>query len=110
MEANRQELSGILSDVMASCDEEPCLYFQPPETVKLRYPCIIYQLKSMTSIFADDDPYRTTIFYDITYITRSPISTVPMAFAKRHGFVFDRYYVAENLHHYAYTYMANSKE
>lgn len=110
MEVNRQELSGILADVMSSCGETPHLYFQPPETVKLQYPCVIYQFKTLTSLYADNDPYRFSVSYDVTYITRSPTSSVPAAMAKRHAMAFDRYYVAENLHHYAYTYTTNRKE
>ena len=110
MEANRLELHAILENVMTSCEEVPHLYFQPPETVKLIYPCIIYRLATLTNDYADDDPYRSRISYDVTYITRSPQSTVPSAMVKLHKFAFDRYYVSDNLHHYAYVYTSTLKE
>lgn len=110
MEANRKELSSILFSVQESCGEDPHLYFQPPEDVKLVYPCILYRLRTMTNDYADDRPYRNVIAYDITYITRSPVSKVPTELAKLPGFGFDRYYVSDNLHHYAYTASSTLKE
>lgn len=110
MEANRQELSSRLKAVMEECGEEPHLYFQPPETVKLEYPCIIYRLSTLRNVYADDIPYNTRVSYDVTYITRSPTSTVPARLMKESLFNFSRYYTAENLHHYAYTTTNTLKE
>ena len=110
MEANRQELSDLLKAAMSSCGEAPKLYFQPPESVKLVYPCIIYHLRTLTSDYANDAPYRLTTGFDITYITRSPTSKVPTKLAKLPCVGFDRYYVSDNLHHYAYTSTTTLKE
>lgn len=110
MEVNRLELSGILEGVMERCGEVPHLYFQPPESVKLEYPCIIYKLRTMTNSYADNAPYMTNIGYDITYITRSPSSKVPTEMVKEPMIGFDRYYTASSLHHYAYTFTNTLKE
>ena len=110
MEVNRLELRDKLSAFMVECGETPKLYFQPPESVKLEYPCMIYHLKTLTSRKANDHPYHKTIAFDITYITRSPASTVPDRMLGEPLFAFDRYYTAENLHHYAYTYTNTLKE
>lgn len=110
MEANRLILREILKNAMEEAGEEPNLYFQPPESVKLAYPCIIYSLNDMTNWYADDFPYGTTIRYDFTYITRSPSSKLPAKLVKLKHVGFDRYYVYENLHHYAYTYTTILKE
>ena len=110
MEVNRQELRGILTDVMTEAGETPKLYFQSPESVKLEYPCIIYKMQEFDSRYADDGPYKILIRFDVTYITRSPTSQVPTLMVKRPGIGFDRYYVADNLHHYVYNYTSNLKE
>lgn len=110
MEANRNELSNLLHRILFECGEDENVYFQPPETVKLKYPCIIYQLRTMTSDYADDVPYRSTIGYDVTYITRDPMSDVPVKLLSSPQFAFDRYYAFENLHHYAYTTTSTLKE
>ena len=110
MEANRLDLRERLTAIMEECGEEPRLYFQPPESVKIEYPCVIYQLRTMTSDYADNLPYRTGIGYDVTYISRSPTSKVPARMAKEPMFGFDRYYKADNLNHYAYTTTNTLKE
>lgn len=33
------------------------VYFQPPESVKMIYPCIVYALDLMDMKYADDRPY-----------------------------------------------------
>lgn len=110
MEANRLELSDLLQKVSADAGEHINLYHQPPENVKLEYPCIIYKLDNMPSNYADDRPYITTISYELTYITRSPVSEVPANLVKVPKMAFDRYYVYENLHHYTYKYTCTLKE
>ena len=110
MEGNRLELHSMLNDVMEQCGEEPHLYFQPPESVKLVYPCFLYKLQTYNTRFADNDPYKIRVSYAVTYITRSPTSIVPQTLLKKHGISFDRYYVADNLHHYVYTYTSHVKE
>lgn len=110
MEVNRLKLHSILEEAMLSAGEEPHLYYQPPENVKLVYPCIIYQLASFTSRYADNLPYHQYVHFDVTYITRSPKSYVPVELVKTMNFNFDRYFVADNLHHYAYRYIESLKE
>lgn len=110
MENNRLDLREILVGIMEECGEKPKLYFQSPESIKLEYPCIIYKLRTMTSNYADNTPYKTNISYDITYITRDPTSKVPSRIVREPFMGFDRYYTASNLHHYAYTYTNTLKE
>jgi hypothetical protein len=110
MEVNRLELRDVLSSIMEDSGEEPHLYFQPPETIKLEYPCMVYHLKTLTSRKANDKPYHKIIGFDITYITRSPASSVPSRMLSEQYMNFDRYYTSENLHHYAYTYSNTLKE
>ena len=110
MEGNRVELSNRLKELMIECGEEPHLYFQPPETVKLEYPCFIYKLSSPSSSYADNRPYVMSVSYDVTYITRAPNSVMPTKLMKEPRFRFSRYYTADNLHHYAYTSTNTLKE
>jgi hypothetical protein len=110
MEANRLELHDILEEAMRASGEAPLLYYQAPESVKLAYPCIIYKLSDLTAEYADDAPYLRTIRFDVTYITRSPITKVPDTLSLLPQFAFDRYYTFENLHHYAYNATFSMKE
>ena len=79
-------------------------YFQPPESVKMEYPSIVYHLEYMPTVHADDTPYKVNERYLVTYITRDPDDQTPSLMAKEKGFSYDRYYSAENLHHHVFTY------
>lgn len=94
----RTELQQVLTSVISSKN----VYYQPPETVKMLYPCVVYNLAYVDIMNADDAPYTKHYKYQVTYITRDPddpniesITTIP-------GCKFDRYYSVDNLHHYSY--------
>lgn len=92
----RIELDGRLRNVC------PHVYFQPPATVSLEYPCIIYSLQNIDSIYADNDPYGTDTSYSIMYITKNPDDPVRYELAKFRLCRFERHYTADNLNHYIY--------
>lgn len=76
------------------------VYFQPPETIKMEYPCFVYTIDTGDSVFADNSPYHFTKRYQITYISQDPDSDdifdevimLPMC-------TYDRRYTADNLYH-----------
>lgn len=96
----RLELQQLLEDVLGSRN----VYFQPPETIKMTYPCVVYSLETYPSSPADDLLYKTTERYIVTYIDRNPDSNVPETILHTRGFQFDRRYNADNLHHSVFTY------
>lgn len=92
----RLELHEKLLDLLGSSN----VYYQPPETIKMEYPCIVYELDTGDSTYADNFPYRFMKRYQITYITTDPddddifgeLVILPMC-------RFDRRYIADNLYH-----------
>lgn len=79
------------------------VYFQPPASVKLKYPCIIYELDDIEKLNASDIGYKIDHRYSITYITKDPVDNVIDELVKLQMCVFERYFVSDNLHHYNYT-------
>ena len=77
-------------------------YFQPPPTVKMVYPCAVYELDSIDDRPADDGPYITTNGYSVTIIDKDPDSEYPakMKAFRYHRFV--RFYTADNLNHWVF--------
>lgn len=110
MEVNRLELKTVLENAMLDAGEVPRIYFQPPEGFKLEYPCIIYQLGTLTSDYADNAPYRHRVRFEVTYITRSPTSEMRKILLSLPTSAFDRYFVTDNLHHYVYNFTSSLKE
>lgn len=75
------------------------VYFQPPENIQLKYPCIIYKRDSADTKFADDIPYNHTVRYMITVIDPNPDSDLPGKIASIPKSLFNRFYTADNLNH-----------
>lgn len=95
----RLGLDAILRDILGSSN----VYFQPPENLKMRYPCIRYSLYDIQNGHADNLPYLSNNAYQLILIDPDPdnpyvnkIKDLPLC-------SFDRYYAADNLNHYVFT-------
>lgn len=75
-EINRLKLQKILEDVMVNNGKPKNVYFQPPESLKMSYPCIVYHRQYITKIPADNMKYLADRQYRVIYIDRNPISEV----------------------------------
>lgn len=78
-------------------------YFQPPETVKLKYPCIIYSRTAASNLTANDKNYNFRWRYKLTIIDPDPESQIPDIVAREFSYCsFDRSYTADNLNYYVF--------
>lgn len=82
------------------CDN---VYFQPPESTKLKYPCIIYSRENIDTQKADNKSYLVDCAYSMRYITKDPDDDVPFALVLLPFCKHSRHYVADNLHHDSFT-------
>lgn len=92
-----------LHEILKKYVKEGQCYFQPPESVKLSYPCIIYSLSSIDSKYADDKMYIGRKRYQVLYITKSPTDKTVDRIAEELTYVrFDRAYTSDGLNHYVF--------
>jgi len=75
------------------------VYFQPPETVRMEYPCIVYQRSAVITEFADDLPYNTMKRYQVTVIDPNPDSDIPDEVGALSLCAFDRFFTSDQLNH-----------
>lgn len=80
----------------------PNVYFQPPENVELKYPCIVYQRDDLVTRHANNEPYKQEQRYMVTVIDSDPDSEIPSEVAKLPKCSFDRFYTADSLNHDVY--------
>lgn len=78
-------------------------YFQPPESVKLMYPCIIYSLSSDKPTYADNDIYKNMNKYTVTVMDKNPKSPISSLVRKLPYCKFDRCFQKDNMNHFVYT-------
>lgn len=91
------ELHNELLKVLPNC------YFQPPESIKLKYPCIVYNLETVDTDHADDIRYRNHKRYSLTLIERDPNSKHFEEILDNFQYIrHDRRYIADNLTHDAF--------
>lgn len=101
MDASRERLRSKLIKVIG-CEDR--LYYQPPESKKLDYPCIIYALSDINMNYADDRPYTATNKYSVTVIDRNPDTLLRSKMVEEFSMIsFERFFVADNLNHYVFT-------
>ena len=81
----------------------PNVYFQPPPTLTMSYPCIVYKRSAERTIFGNNKPYKRTKRYQVTVIDRNPDSDIPDKVASLPMCVFDRFFTADQLNHDVYT-------
>lgn len=91
--ASRLEFSEALHKI---CDN---VYFQPPESKKINYPCIIYERRNIDQQFADNIPYAQKTRYTVTVISRDPDDPIVDAVSQFPYCLYDRFYTADNLNH-----------
>lgn len=68
----RQQLHDLLKVVLGSSN----VYFQPPPSKQMAYPCIVYQRDSAQIEFAGNRPYSYTQRYQVTLIDQNPDSAI----------------------------------
>lgn len=99
MARSRLELQSVLEEILGSRN----VYFQPPESLKLKYPCVLYELSDILVDHADDEVYRKFKQYMITVIDKDPDSELPDKINDLKYCEMDRFYVSNNLNHWVFT-------
>ena len=96
---NSIDLHKILCEVLGSKN----VYFQPPESVKMKYPAIVYSLSRIENRNANNSVYKQNNAYDVILIDSDPENETVNRISRLPLCRFDRYYVSNNLNHYAFT-------
>jgi hypothetical protein len=95
----RVQLQTLLEEILGSRN----VYFQPPETVKMNYPCIVYSRGYIErTLYADDIPYQHKVRYDVLVIDKNPDSEILDKIASLPMCIFQRSYTKDNLNHDLY--------
>ena len=79
----QRELQAELEAILGSRN----VYFQPPATIKMSYPCFVYNRSRVESVRADNLSYVKHDRYMVTYMEHFPKC------------IHDRFYTADNLSH-----------
>jgi hypothetical protein len=95
--ASRLLLQSLLEEITEH------VYFQPPTSIQMQYPCIRYARDNSDMEYAGNRLYKHTKRYQVTVIDRNPDSELPDEVVKLPLCSMDRYFAADNLNHYVFT-------
>lgn len=96
----RLELQSALENILDSDH----VYFQPPATIKMSYPAIVYSLDNDLHLRANNELYYHKKRYSVTVIDKNPDTTIPDSLLYAFEYCsFDRHFKADNLNHYVLT-------
>ena len=77
------------------------VYFQPPESEKIEYDAIIYNLTDITSRHANNKNYTNNKRYEVKLITRKADNDKINSILDHFPYaIYNRFYVADNLYHH----------
>ncbi|MDO5397620.1 MAG: hypothetical protein Q4G33_06795 [bacterium] len=93
--SKRLELHEILCGILGSRN----VYFQPPESVKMNYPAVVYSRNNIDTLHGDNLAYVQTCAYLITLIDKNPDSKFVEKIAQLPLCRHQRNYQADNLNH-----------
>lgn len=91
----RLELHEILCEKLGSRQ----VYFQPPESVRMKYPAIVYELDRIYGDHANDNVYLKHKRYAVKYISRDPDNKLIDSMLELPYCSFDRRFIVDNLYH-----------
>lgn len=97
--SSRTDLQELLESILGSRN----VYYQPPTSITMQYPAIVYSRDDIENFNANNKPYRLVNGYMVTLIDKNPDSEVVGKLANLPMCSYDRHYVADNLNHDVFT-------
>lgn len=101
--ASRLNLQTKLEEILGSRN----VYYQPPASVKMQYPAIVYRRKDIDTRFAGNVVYMQFSSYEVVLIDKNPDSEFVDKILRLPYCSYDRHYTSDNLNHDVFTIYIN---
>jgi hypothetical protein len=93
----------VIINITDPIDGDSHVYFQPPESIKMKYPAIVYSIDGLNSKHANDRRYASKTGYSVTLIDKNPDSGYVDRILEIPYCRFNTAYPAEGLNHFNFT-------
>lgn len=97
--ASRPNLQIFLEELLGSRN----VYFQPPASVSMNYPAIVYSRKPIENKHANNLVYKQDTAYELTVIDEYPDSEIVKKISKLPKCRHDSHFTSDNLNHDVFT-------
>lgn len=98
----RIDVQNMLEELIGSRN----VYFQPPSSMRIDYPCIVYSIKSVDNKYANNDIYKQDYFYELILVDSNPDSEYFHKLCKNPNCRFRNTYISDNLNHFVFNFYA----
>lgn len=95
----RSGLDALLRSIVKQRCGSENVYYQPPANLRMKYPCICYELAKICNRDADNAVYGQTFHYSVTVIDTKPDSEMTAAVSLLAKASHDRHFISDNLYH-----------
>lgn len=93
-----------LQQTLESIEGLQKVYYQPPESVRLKYPCVIYELSKKPTKYANNSRYMKHARYLLKLIEKEADSPITDRILDCFDYCsIDRLYTSNNLYHTVFT-------
>ncbi len=92
---SRLELHKLLTELFGSTN----VYYNPPDSVKMKYPAIRYSVNNIDKKVADNAPYFIAKNYKLVVIDSKPDNAVIDKLLQLPYCSFNTHYISDNLNH-----------
>lgn len=96
---SRLKLHETLCELLGSRN----VYYNPPASLKMKYPAIVYSRSAIDNHHANNAVYNQGMAYDVIVVDQDPDSEFVTAMSTLPLCRFSRHYVADNLNHDVFT-------
>lgn len=99
MDDNRIKLQTLLEEVLGSKQ----VYFQPPSSIRMKYPAIVYSRSNIENLPANDSVYIQRHSYTITVMDYDPDSEIVKKISMIPRTSFSNHFTSDGLNHDVFT-------
>lgn len=101
----RLDLHEILCQIVniTEANGDRHVYYQPPESVKMKYPAIKYSRTNIDNKHADNTVYLQSHSYEVIVMDYEPDSKITDTLSKMKFCRFNRHYTSNGLNHDVFT-------
>ena len=97
--SRRMDLQVKLEEILGSRN----VYYEPPESLKIKYPCIIYKRDAANTRYADNLAYKSINGYQVTNIDKASDSPIIDKIKQLPMCRWNRHFASDNLNHDVFT-------
>lgn len=101
MKMNNNRL--LLHQKLVTLMDDHNVYFQPPNGITMKYPCIFYNLQRTKTDYADSIKYKNAMAYSVTLVDENPDSEYILKILELDYCSLDRTFTSDGLNHWVFT-------